>query len=204
MLRDAALGRPPAPDLETELMPPTAGAVAAVVAFSGHVVIAADLDSDWVATKCPPGDLMAPIRPEFITEVMKRCQCRSFSTTLTFALPAGADMAVDLPVVPAPDRVSERIKRSHRVRTDVRVYEAMNGGALLVVGRGLAGRWEAGFEVDPPLRGQGIGRALAATARTLVPAGEPLFLQVNPGNIASLRAVLGARFRPVASEVLLW
>ncbi|HXM55375.1 MAG TPA: hypothetical protein VOB72_08295, partial [Candidatus Dormibacteraeota bacterium] len=37
----------------------------------------------------------------------------------------------------------------------------------------------------------------------LAPAGEPVFVQVSPGNAASLRVVLAAGYRPIGSEVLL-
>ena len=43
---------------------------------------------------------------------------------------------------------------------------------------------------------------LAAAARGLVPAGEHLFAQVAPGNVASLRAFLAAGYRPIGAEVL--
>ena len=43
---------------------------------------------------------------------------------------------------------------------------------------------------------------MAAAAVTLVPEGEPLFAQVSPGNVASVRAFLAAGYRPICSEVL--
>ena len=75
-------------------------------------------------------------------------------------------------------------------------------GAILIVGRGLAGRWEVSLEVDPAYRGRGIGRALVAAAPGLVPPGDPLWAQVSPANVASLRMFLAAGYRPVAAEVL--
>jgi len=71
-----------------------------------------------------------------------------------------------------------------------------------MLGRGLAGRWEVAVEVAPEHRGQGLGRALARAAPALVPSGEPLFAQVSPGNVASVRAFLAAGYRPICSEVL--
>ena len=72
----------------------------------------------------------------------------------------------------------------------------------MVLGQGLAGRWEMAYEVEPQHRGEGLGRRLAAAARLLVPAGEPVFAQVAPGNAASLRCCLAADFVPIGSEVL--
>ncbi|RIQ11374.1 hypothetical protein DY240_28965 [Jiangella rhizosphaerae] len=40
-------------------------------------------------------------------------------------------------------------------------------------------------------------------ALRLVPAGEPVFAAVTPGNARSLRAFLACGFTPVGSEVLL-
>jgi GNAT superfamily N-acetyltransferase len=95
-----------------------------------------------------------------------------------------------------------RVARAARYRHDLRVLADDREQAVVLVGRGLAGRWELAFEVDPACRGRGLGHRLAVAARYLVPAGEPLFAQVAPGNAAALRAVLAAGFRPVGSEVL--
>jgi hypothetical protein len=84
----------------------------------------------------------------------------------------------------------------------VRAWESADGSGLLVVGRGLAGRWEAAFEVSGSSRGRGLGRTLAAVSMLAVPRGERVFVQVAPGNAASLRAVLAAGFHPIGAEVL--
>lgn len=84
----------------------------------------------------------------------------------------------------AADETHPRVGRAFRRRSEVRVFETADGTGLLIVGRGLAGRWEAGF------------------ARTLVPPGEGLFMQVAVGNIASLRAVQAAGFVPAGVEIL--
>ena len=73
---------------------------------------------------------------------------------------------------------------------------------MLLIGRGLAGRWEMAFEVDGDARGRGLGRGLAVAAPTLIPEGEYLFAQASPGNAASVRAVLSAGYSPIGSEVL--
>ena len=73
----------------------------------------------------------------------------------------------------------------------------------MLIGRGVAGRWEVAVEVDPRRRNQGIGRCAARAARHLVPAGEPLWAQISPGNVASVRAFLAARFVPAGAEALL-
>jgi RimJ/RimL family protein N-acetyltransferase len=100
-----------------------------------------------------------------------------------------------------PER-HERAARALRYRDDLEVWTAEGGVGVLVLGRGLAGRREVAFEVDPARRNRGLGRLLVAAARHLTPAGEPLFAQVAPGNVASLRVVEAAGFRPVGAEVL--
>lgn len=72
----------------------------------------------------------------------------------------------------------------------------------MALGRGLAGRMEISLEVDPAHRGQGLGRRAIASASALAPPDEPLFAQVSPGNVASLRSFLAAGFRPIGAEVL--
>ena len=95
-----------------------------------------------------------------------------------------------------------RLERSRRYRTDLRCYSDRQDRALVVIGRGLAERWEMAIEVGPEHRGHGFGTELARAAARLVPNGEPLFAQVSPGNVASVRAFLAAGYRPICSEVL--
>jgi len=53
--------------------------------------------------------------------------------------------------------------------------------------------------MSSPERGSEI---IAAAARTLLPQGTPLWMQVAPGNAQSMRAVYSAGFRPIGSEIL--
>ena len=112
-----------------------------------------------------------------------------------------ADLADDLEEIEV--REHPRVVRALRYRDDVRVWRTPGGAGHVIVGRGLAGRWETAFEVEPAARGHGLGRRLAIAATALVPAGEPVWAQVAPGNAASLRAVLAAGYQPVCGEVLL-
>jgi GNAT superfamily N-acetyltransferase len=94
------------------------------------------------------------------------------------------------------------VGRAHHYRSAVRVYETVDGHGLLSLGRGLGGRWEAGFEVKPGCRNHGLGRALVAASRYLIEPGEGMFMQAAIGNIASLRAIIAGGFAPVGAEVL--
>jgi len=73
--------------------------------------------------------------------------------------------------------------------------------AVLVLGAASAGAGSSGSRSSRGHRAGGTGRAVARAAAGLVPAGEPLWAQVAPGNAASLRAVTAAGFVPVGAEV---
>ncbi len=53
-----------------------------------------------------------------------------------------------------------RVVRARAHRDDVRVWRADEGG-VVVLGRGVAGRWECAVEVDAEARGRGLGARLA-------------------------------------------
>jgi hypothetical protein len=101
--------------------------------------------------------------------------------------------------VRADDLGHQRVARAQRYRTQVRVWRS--DGGIVLVGRGLAGRWEVAVEVQRHARGQGLGRSLFAAARHLVDGA--VWAQVAPGNVASVRALLEADYRPGGAETLL-
>ena len=94
-----------------------------------------------------------------------------------------------------------RVDEAARFRTIDEIWTDGQGNVVMV-GRGLCGRREVGYEVEPEHRNGGLGRKLVAAARGLVPAGEPLWAQVAPGNATSMRSALAAGFVPVGAEVL--
>ena len=186
-----------------QVLPQPPGPVAGLLAFDGHHVVAADVDEHWVRARLPARDLSAPTQAGFLDALASQLGRRYDNLDAVFAAPAEeGHPELDLEEVPA-DAGHPRVARALAYRRDVTVYETPGGDAVLLVGRGLAERWEAAFEVDPSARGRGMGRSLIRAARRLVPVGEPIFLQVAPGNVSSTRAVLGAGgFRPVGAEVL--
>ncbi|GLY01448.1 GNAT family N-acetyltransferase [Actinoplanes sp. NBRC 101535] len=188
------------PDPWLELVPSPSSDRAAVLAFPGHVVIAADIERPWAEKWITGDDFAAPTGPAFLGALERRL--RLSAGTLDVML-LGTPLPGDPPV--ALRRIENsrhpRVLRAHHYRTDVRAWTTDHG--LLIIGRGLGGRWEVAFEVDETVRGRGHGRILATAARHLVPAGRPIWAQCAPGNAASLRAILAAGFQPVGSEVLL-
>ena len=205
----ALAGRPPAPDGLVTVVPPPLGARAAIVAFTGHHVVAAGGDPAWVAARCPPWAFEAPFGPAFVTALATRIGARP--GTLDVVLAAGGtavDAAMD-DASPALDlrRLSEEevpatLVDAPNPRRDAGGWQTAGGTGRLVIGRGLEDRWEAAIDVVPEARGRGLGRALAAAARSIVGPGEVIHVQIAPGNVASLRAVLGAGYRPFAAEIL--
>ncbi|MFC6713744.1 hypothetical protein [Branchiibius cervicis] len=91
-----------------------------------------------------------------------------------------------------------RVRRARELRSQVKVFG--DARSVLVLGRGIAGYLEAAFEVDPALRGQGLGRELLLEARRL--SDEPVLVAVSPGNVASTRAALAAGYFPVGAVQL--
>ena len=73
---------------------------------------------------------------------------------------------------------------------------------VLVVGQGVAGRWEMAFEVAPDARGAVSVAGWPPLRRRCVPDGEPVFAQVAPGNPSSVRACLAAGYVAIGAEVL--
>lgn len=204
ILEDAAAGRFPPADGATDVVPSPDGPVHAVLAFTAHHLVAADVDPGEVAAHLDPDDIAAPMGAPFLAWLGGRLGAVPGTLDVVLAARAGAGAP------PFPDGIHEiipdarrgRVGRALLYRSDIRAWESADGNGFLVVGRGLAGRWEASFEVSPGARGRGLGRTLAAVSMLAVPRGERVFMQVAPGNIASLRAVLAAGFRPIGAEVL--
>ncbi|MBD0740022.1 GNAT family N-acetyltransferase [Streptomyces sp. CBMA29] len=220
-LLDAAAhgGFPPADGTVTFVAQPS-DRDAGVIAFTAHTVVFADAadaaDTSDTAEYPAPGDtdaghaglrallpaddLSAPLNPPFLTALCARTG-RVVNNLDLLTLAAPLPGPPPLPLTETTDRSHPRILRALRHRDDVRAWTAPGGTVL--IGRGVAGRWETAVEVDPDARGKGLGRLLALAARHLLPDGEPLWAQIAPGNAASVRAFLAAGFAPVGAEALL-
>jgi GNAT superfamily N-acetyltransferase len=199
-LADAARGVYPEFDAAVEVVPSPGPPCDALVAFTGHYVLAADIDADEVAARWPVGELSLPFAPASLTWLAERLGRRPGTHDVLLVTigdgsgpPAGLERD-DAFVHPRVDEAAG-FRAIDEIWTD-------GQGSLVMVGRGLTGRWEVGYEVEPGHRNRGLGRRLVAAARGLVPAGEPLWAQVAPGNATSMRSALAAGFVPVGAEVL--
>jgi hypothetical protein len=169
-----------------------------VVAFPGHIAIVTDLGAEWVAQRLPGEDLSAPLLPPFLGAMEEATGLRVNNIDMMLLASREAGHTQGLKVIEDSDH--PRVRRALRYRTEVTVYQAEDG--VLVIGKGVGGRWEAAVEVDESARNTGRGRALAQAARSLVPEDRPIWAQIAPGNAASVRAFLAAGYVPVGAEAL--
>jgi hypothetical protein len=202
ILAAAGRGQFPPADGGTTVVPQPSARDAGVIAFTAHSVVFTDEDPAWVyatleQTRCDP--LAAAMNPRFLSALLDRTG-RTTDTIDVLSVGSALPGEPPLPLREAdPDH--PRALRARQHRDDVRVWALP--GAVLVLGRGVAGRWEVAVEVDEPMRHRGLGRDLAIAARQLVPAGEPVWAQQAAGNARSIRAFQAAGYRPVGAEALL-
>ncbi|GLX01646.1 N-acetyltransferase [Microtetraspora sp. NBRC 16547] len=171
-----------------------------VIAFTAHSVVFADVDPAWARGLLPEDDLSAPLNPPFLSALEERTGRRVNNVDiLVVAGPLPGPPPVPLTEITDPDH--PRVRRAERHRDGVRVWRA--DGGIVLLGRGVAGRWEIAVEVDPGHRGRGLGTRLARAGRHLLGEGRVVWAQIAPGNAASVRTFLAAGFTPVGAEALL-
>jgi hypothetical protein len=205
LLADAAAGHFPPADLDVEVVGPPPGRSDVAVAFSAHSVIASPIPAGEVLARLDPRDPGAPMSAPFLAWLATRLGTSAGMLDLVMVADRIAEADADLPLVAATAAGTDahgRVERARRYRDDVSVHADPAGRGIVILGRGVAGRLEVGVEVSEAHRGRGLGAALARSARVLVGPEEPLFAQVTPGNVASVRAFLAAGYRPICSEVL--
>ncbi len=205
MLDAAARGDFPPADGGVDFLPAPPGPVDAVVAFTAHHYVAAPVAPAEAGTRLDPDDIGSPMKPAFLAWLGARLGAAPGMLDVLLVAAGRPDASGDghTALEHRPDLADHpRARRAVQYRTDVAVYADPSSRGVVVVGRGLAGRREVAFEVAPERRRRGLGTALAAAALALVPAGEFLYAQASPGNVASLRALLAAGYRPIGGEVL--
>ncbi len=202
LLHAAVVGDFPPADGTVRVLHEQPGAAAAVLGFTAHFVVCAPVEEQWVRQRLPAGDLSAPLGARFVSALADHLDAHIGANDAVLAAVAHG-RGPSLRLEPGDASAHPRVQRARRYRDDVRVWTTPEHDALVLLGRGLAGRWELSFEVEKSARGRGLGVGVAAAALGLLPAGTPVFAQVTPGNAASMRAVLAAGYRPIGSEVLL-
>ena len=199
VLENAARGRFPTADGSIEVLPPPPGPAMAVLTLTAHYFIAASAPEEWIRQQLPPGDLLAPMSPRFLTALADKLQMHDDGVDILLA-------ATGLPGNPALDETTAaehpRVARANAHRQNVRVFTDTSGAATVILGNGCALRHEIAIEVQPGSRDQGLASRTLIEARRLIDPDQALFAQTAPGNAASLRALLAAGFRPIGSEVL--
>ncbi|OMI40906.1 hypothetical protein [Streptomyces sparsogenes] len=201
LFRDAADGRFLPADGQVTILPALPRGLECSLAFTGHAVIATALPGSEVQSQGPDG-YGGSLAPDFLRYLAG--QDGRVGALDAVLVARGTSGSPRLPeCLDADDH--PRVRYARELRTGVRVYGDERG--LVTLADGLAGRREISIELDQPGIGigssSGLGRSLLRDALTLVPAGEPVFAAVSPGNARSFRAFLAAGFVPLGSEVII-
>jgi GNAT superfamily N-acetyltransferase len=203
VFRRAARGEFPAPDGSVEVLAPAAPRIDAVIAFTAHNYIAANVDADWVRARVAHDPIAAPLSIAFTSALAAKLGAAPRTGVVDAVLArlgTGGKPEIELVEAGGPSP-HPRVAASLAFRDDVRVFETADGAGFFILGFGLAGRLEVAFEVKPEQRGRGLGRRLLAAALQVAGKGTPVFAQVAPGNAASMGAVIACGFRPIGAEI---
>ena len=167
ILRRAALGSPPPADGAVEVLPPLEGQVDAVCSFTAHAVLAVDLPAEELLARLDPNDLGAPMSATFLAWVREAAGHDAGGPGYHAGGAAPSAPSGRSPLSCARTSSDHpRVRRATRYRTELHVFADQSGAGVLVIGRGLAGRWEMAFEVDGEARGRGsAGRSPPPRAR---------------------------------------
>ena len=207
MLDDAAFGVFPSADGRVDVLGPPSGPCDAVIAFTGHAVVAGDVSPDWVRRHVQFGrseehEHHPVLAPHFLAALSERLGSPPaglsmlLAATPTGAAPVGELDAVDLE---PPGWADYRLGvRSYRFR-------GSTGSGTISIGHGPAGRWDVWIGHDDVPGRSSItvrGRELLHAAKSLIPVRTPLYASVPIHSARSIRMALAAGFRPLGAEVL--
>jgi GNAT superfamily N-acetyltransferase len=200
LLHAAARGSFPPEDGVTQVVGALPGAGAAVLSFTAHHVVAADVPAAEVHAVVDPSNLNGPVAPGVLAWLAERTGLRAGSLDVVLAWVPERSVAPAVAVREVEAGDHPRVVRARRWRRDLRVFAGDDG--MVVIGRGLADRLELSVEVAGDRRDRGVARRLVAAALAAAAPGEPVFAQVAAANAASLRALQPAGFAAVGAEVL--
>jgi hypothetical protein len=194
----AARGVFPSPGPVSVVAPPP-HLKGAIVAFSGHTYVAADVRTREVMRRMGDDPLTGPTRSGFVEWLASAIGANAGTQDAVLVAPATGRQAHALQ--PDPTWAShDRAKHGARLRRDLRGWDYDSGRGIVLIGRGLCDRWELAYEAAADAPWDWTGAAVAA--RGLIEDGELLFAQVAPGHPRSLRATLAAGYEPIGSEIL--
>lgn len=203
LLSSALDGSFPPSDGRWQRLPPWRDGVEAVIAFTGHAVLAVAPDvSDERLTALGVDGYGGAHHPRVLLDLAGPDGWIDSLDALTARRSGGAPSEL----VDRPDLADHpRVRFATAVRDDVRVLGSADpqSQSLATVSRGIAGLWEISVELDERERAQRAGARLVAAAVAAVPPGEVVLAAVAPGNAASLRAFLSAGFTVLGSVQLL-
>jgi hypothetical protein len=199
LLLDAHRGSFPPVDGGWTRIAPWRSGLGAVIAFTGHAVMAvgddvedhdlAELGVDGYGGAHDPRVVLALAGAAGWIDSLDAVLLCAPPTSLACTLVERRDLAGH-----------PRAQLATKVRDDVRVFghPDVRDQSLVTVARGLGGLTELGIETD----GRPDAVRLLREAAMLGPPGEPVVASVAPGNARALRTFLSAGFRPVASVQL--
>jgi GNAT superfamily N-acetyltransferase len=202
LLHATARGSFPPEDGRTDVVAAEPGAPVAVLSFTAHHVVAADLPAEEVLARVDPRNLNGPLSPAVLTWLAERTGFVAGSLDVVLAWRPGRDAGSDLTVREIDPAPHPRVDRALRWRRELRVYEETGGRGMVLLGRGFAGRMELSVEVTPGARDRGLARRLVGAALAAAAPDEPVFAQVAAANASSLRALQPAGFTAIGAEVL--
>jgi hypothetical protein len=202
LITAAADGRFPQADGGWRRVRPWHPGLEAIIAFTGHAVLAVapDIPDERLISLGVDG-FGGAHDPRLITALAGP---GGWIDSLDMLMAGrGTGRAGEPPrLVGRPDLAAHpRAAFAARLRDQVRPvgYADRSRGALALISCGIAGLTELSFELEPRRRGQGGGSALVRDALTAIPAGQLVLAAVAPGNAASVRALLTAGFVPLGS-----
>ena len=204
-LEAAVDGEFPSPDHKIRIVPEVEGPRGAVVAFTGHHVIASSLDPAEVKEAIANQEILLPTEPRFLSWFAESLGSDSFDDTIDVVLARRGIARVDHPEMQAADGETlndKRVAFAAETRSDLLMHRPDDGSGVVILGRGLAGRLELSIELAHDVRGAGRAREIAAVALAEVGPDRAVFAQVSAGNSAAIRASLSLGFQPVCGEFL--
>jgi hypothetical protein len=135
---DVEAGVPVAHDCAYFLVPQPGPRAAAVCAFTGVSVVAADVEPEWAAGLLPEDDLSAPLNPPFLLALEQKLARRVNNIDMVL-MSAPQPAPPSLPLREVTASTHPRVRRAERYRDEVRVWESGRRHPRTRVGRKVGG-----------------------------------------------------------------